>query len=364
MPLGAWLLAAVAAVIVLLVFVGLMEFGLAVRGFDPTVVDSDLLWLKERERADELGNKALILVGASRIQLDLDLNVLRVSTGLEPVQLAVDGGSFIPVLRSLADDVRVTGTVLIGYQDNDVNSMPPPDRAVRLEAAWLDYEGHVKAPGFATIEANLSDSLHYHLRSYADGARPISSLTVRLFEHSATPQYLVTLADRSRLADYQRVTMPNFYYSRVIRNLGEDVPLHEGMSWKELDAEILRKIEAIKPAEKFAYDENIDRIAYMAKKIKQRGGHVIFIVMPRSAMIKEIDVRRFPRALFWDDFVKRVAVPTLNVEDYPALAAFQCPDGSHLDYRERPLFSKTLVGTLALDKKTTQGMGGSSDREY
>jgi len=356
-PAGRWSLALVGAVIILLVFVALMELGLAARGFDATVVDSDLLWLNERERAGELGNRALILVGASRIQLDLDLNVLRVNTGLEPVQLAVDGSSFIPVLSSLADDSRVTGTLLVGYQDNDLNSIKTSDRAVRLEAAWLDYDRRVKAPDFATVEANLSDSVHYHLRSYADGARPLSSLMVRLLDHSATPQYLITLPDRSRLADYQRVAMPNFYYSRVIRNLGEEVPLHDGMSWKDLDAEILKKIEAIKPAEKLAYDENIRRVANMVKKIEQRGGHVIFVVMPRSAMIQDIDSKRFPRALFWDDFAKRVAVRSLNLDDYSEFAVFQCPDGSHLDYRERPFFTKALVGVLALDGKNHLGDG-------
>lgn len=345
------MLAIVSAVLALLIFVELMEWRLAARGFNATVVDSDVLWLEQRQKASDIGSKALILVGASRIQLDLDLDVLLDRTKLVPVQLAVDGSSFIPVLKSLADDAQVTGTILVGYQDNDVNSAEAHDRSVQLKVAWERRDGDRQLPDFASIEAILANSLHHHLRSYADGARPVSSLTQRLLEPNATPQYLITLPDRSRLADYQLVAMPSFYYSRVLRNLGEEVPLHDGMSWGEVDAAIQYKIKLLKPTEKLAFDEHTLHIANMVKMIEQRGGRVIFLVMPRSGMVQEADLKRFPRATFWNEFIRQVGAPSVNVADYPALSAFQCPDGSHLDYRDRSRFTEALINAIVFDSK-------------
>lgn len=345
-PPGRWLLATASAVALLLAFIAFMETSLSARGFDTTIIDSDALWLKQRQEVSDLGAKALILVGASRIQLDLDLDVLRAHTKLVPVQLAVDGSSFTPVLDGLAKDVRVTGTLLVGYQDDEINSTEKHDRAAYLEKAWEQYNSRAKLPDFASMEATLGDALHHHLRSYADGARPVSSLMLRILDEDATPQYLVTRPDRSRLADYRSVAMPAFYYTRVMRNLDEDLPLRSDMSWSELDATLQQRIDAMKPVQKLAFGDNTRRIAGMVKSIEQRGGRVIFLVMPRSGMVKQTDEKRFPRATFWNEFASQVGAESLNVEDHPALGAFQCPDGSHLDYRDRARFSETLAGAI------------------
>ena len=345
-PPGRWLWAVVGAVAFLVVFVAFMELRLAKRGFDATVVDSDALWLKQRARASELGERALILVGASRMQLDLDLDVLTEKSGFIPVQLAVDGSSFMPILDELSQDPSITGTLLVGYQDNDVNIADTNDRAVHLAVEWQQHGTHRHLPDFQTAETFLSDNLRHKLRSYADGARPITSLLLRVMDHSATPQYLETLPDRSRIADYQRVAMPSFYYSRVVRNLGDDVPLKEGMSWIELNAEIQLRIDALKPTEKIAFDRNSHQIATMVKLIEKRGGKVIFIVMPRSGMVLDIDNKRFPRAIFWNNFVAQTKSASINVENYPELSKFQCPDGSHLDSRDRSNFTAALIEVM------------------
>lgn len=89
------------ALLLLVGFVLSMELSLAGRGFEATALDTEALWQKHRVRAGRLGKQALILLGASRIQLDLDL--LPARSGLEPVQLTIDGSSFVPVLEGLAE---------------------------------------------------------------------------------------------------------------------------------------------------------------------------------------------------------------------------------------------------------------------
>ena len=42
---------------------------------------------------------------------------VRARTGLAPVQLAIDGSSFVPVLDGLARDPSIRGTVIVGFID-------------------------------------------------------------------------------------------------------------------------------------------------------------------------------------------------------------------------------------------------------
>ena len=55
-----------------------------------------------------------------------------------------------------------------------------------------------------------------------------------------------------------------------------------------------------------------------------------------------VDERRFPRRVFWEMFVKDAMVNAIHFEDEPTLNDFICPDGSHLDYRDRDRFSRAL----------------------
>ena len=344
----AWSLILSAALLALIACVAAMEAGLALRGFRPTVLDSEPLWLKQRTRAAELGRRALILVGGSRMQLDMDQDVLRRMTGLEPVQLAIDGVPFTGVFRGLAQDPHITGTVLVDFTANGVAT---PEEFERINSYETDAErlsGRHNIPNFSLLDAELADMLHHALLSYADNASPLANLRRNLLDSDATPQYLITLPDRSTLADYQRVQLPAFYYKRVIRNLGENLVIPPGTTPEQADALLKARVEAVRPLDPTYFHEHIGEIAAMAAAITARGGKVIFVMFPESGYVREIDARLYPRREFWDAFAAVSGVQTLNYEDVPALAALRCPDGSHLDYRDRERFTETLVSALRL----------------
>lgn len=354
-PPGAWLSSIAVALFLGVAAVAAMEYWLAVRGFRPTVSDSPALWISQRMRASELGEKAITLVGASRVQLDLDMRKLRDATGLEPVQLAVDGSSFLPILEDLSLDPSITGTVLVGYQDN-VLVAPRPDHASAMVREWratrTDHGiGRWNWPTFDRSEGYIDDVLKGHLRSYADGANPVSTLMLRLLDPRATPQYLVMRPSRARSADYRLVDMPAFYYRRVLRNLGKNAPPVEGgMSWEALDRALKDTIGKLPPSEAGAFAESARKVAEMAAAIEARGGKVYFVVFPTSGLVKALDDHLYPRALFWDTFVSNARVTALHFEDSPALRSFHCPDGSHLDYRDQIGFTDALVTALGLGR--------------
>lgn len=351
-PDGPWLSAIAAGLLITLGLVAAMEWRLAARGFRATVNDSPELWVEQRTRASSLGDEALILVGASRIQLALDLPELGRLTGLEPVQLAVDGSSLVPVLKDLSEDPAVTGTVIVSYQDK--LQAGASDYTAALVRGWRESSARPSAGAWDSFnydatEAYLEDAVDAHLRSHADGTRAITALLQRVLDPRVTPQYLVTLPSRARNADYRLVPMPEYYYLRVLRQLGNEAPeIADGTSVDDVGQQLQEAVAKVGAATMKHYPDAARQVAEMASRIESRGGRVYFAVFPTSGMIRELEHRRYPRELYWNQFAAMPGVRGLHFEDVPELQAFECPDGSHLDYRDQLPFTRALVKALQL----------------
>jgi len=348
LPSAAWTPVLASAALIFVAFVVMLEMALAARGYRPTVLDSESSWFKQRDRASALGSRALIMIGASRIQLDLDLDALRAGTGLEPVQLAVNGSSSMPVLRDLVDDPTIRGTVLIDYYDGTILGAEGEDDAARYER---DYKKRGKqVPSGNQMEEWLTSALHMRLRAYADGASPLDSLRLRVLNPEATPQYLITRPDRSRLADYARVKMPDFLYARAIRDVGGGMALGPGANNDERRRAIEQRIDALLPLDNSAFESRVQVIGDLVALLRKRGVAVVFVRLPESGYELEANDKRFPRMSYWDFFASRIGTSTVNFADIPALKYFECPDGSHLDYRDRQAFTERLAASLDLEK--------------
>jgi hypothetical protein len=322
-----------------------LEWRLASRGIVPTAIDSEALWLQERARASRLGADALVLVGASRMQLDVDLGVLRRRSGLEPVQLAIDGSGILPVLEGLARDPAITGMVLVDIDDASL-AAPRTDSADRHQALF-EQRPPLAPWTYHAVEERLSRALRRHLRAYADGARPVTSLLQRAVRAPETGQYLFTLPDRSRLADYRKVPMPRAYLERVAVELGLPSSAAAG------DAALVTRrftaqVDALVPADNAHYLRNVERVRAAIATIEGRGGHVRLVVFPTSGLVAAAGAARFPRTHFWDRMAAMAGPRALHSADRPALAAFRCPDGSHLDMRDRARFTGALADELGM----------------
>ena len=337
MPFGVGLL-------FLAVVAGLLEAALAARGFRPSVGDSPAVWGRERTRASEVGPDGLILVGASRSQLDIDLGVLGRVTGKHPVQLAIDGSSFLPVLADLARDDRVTGTVIVEFG----GSIPDPahqDAATHYVDVWRRGRHLGARYDFAWMEGSLVDWRQGILRSYADGSGPLNALSRRVLPRTVTPQYLVTLPSGSREADYLKVDMPAFYFRRVMRNAGID-DLPDLPDYAAVNRYLSDRIQALPRASAAHLVESATAMGQIVRKIEARGGEVIFVMYPRSGLVRAADDVRYPRAVFWDHVVPLAGGKGLYSADEPSLRDFICPDGSHLDVRDKRRFTEALAKAL------------------
>lgn len=349
-PDGNWLPSLLVGVAAMLSFAGWMEFQLARRGFEPTIIDTNVNWANQRERVSALGTDALTIIGASRAQLDLDLSVLHTRSGLQPVQLAIDGSSMLPVLEGLADDPRVSGTIVVDFQASDLTHATPSGQSATFERTWERRSHKLRLPDFTWSEAALTAQLDDRLRIYADGTRPITSLLQRIGNSSATPQYLQTLSTRERVANYALTPMPNFYFGRVNIELtaegGKPPRIENYTTWDELDKAYSEAIADLRPADTTIFDRNLERVATMVDRLQKRGARVIFAVLPTSGFISEIEHRRYPRNLFAAKVAAVPGVEFVETEDSPAFRGFVCPDGSHLDGKDRHAFTEAFAKLL------------------
>jgi hypothetical protein len=67
--------------------------------------------------------------------------------------------------------------------------------------------------------------------------------------------------------------------------------------------------------------------------IQRRGGQVIFVRMPVSQER-------------WSLFVERLNVDSIHFANYKDLSDFQLPDTSHLDMKDKSLFTSSLLNHL------------------
>lgn len=341
------------AMFMCLAYVGTTEAYFFEKGFVPTVNDSKDLWLKQRERATKLGDRALILVGASRIQLGLDLHVLREKTGLEPVQLAIDGSSYAPVLNGLAMDTAIRGTIILDLMPGPV-SMDTQSTGISKhyqEAYEALASKNFQWASYETSEVWLADAIRGKLINYANGGRPWDALANRVFNEKSTPQYLETFADRSRKADYQLVPMPDFYLNRVLRHIGNPPELMAHQQQAELHARLKDYIAHLQPApESVQSQKGLADLERVVSIIQARGGRVIILAMPTSGLVQSADAKRFPRQLYWDKVVASTTAQTIQAQDHEELSGFNCPDGSHLDARDTTAFTNAFILLAGLNR--------------
>lgn len=331
------------AVAVFLLFAGVMEARLRHIGVAPNVHDSQERWEAERARASRLGEKALILIGASRIQLGADLDVLRAETGLEPVQLAIDGSTPMPVLAGLASDPRIRGTIIVDYYSHTVGNYGGIAQTYQSHFE-KGASGKNQLSPYAKSEKYFTEWVQERLSIYSDGANPLNSLLYRVINDDGARSLITTRTDRSRLGDYSKAKMPEYYHRRVARTLGIHLT-----TFDENTESTLKKLASLTPPQdnsKFIHEAQ--KVRQQVSAIQTRGGRVFFLEMPSSGMVREVEEKRFPVEKFWKPFTEISGTIGVRSLDHPLLKKFTCPDGSHLDYRDRREFTMAMIQALGL----------------
>jgi len=320
-PDGPWARTWLVALTIAGLALGGWELRLRRAGFEPTVQDGPLLWAATRARVPDDDPRAVVLIGASRIQLGIDLDEFERQTGQRPIQLAIDGSDGHPVLHSLAHRSRFAGIIVQSLAPAACRDLPDHRRG--LQAEWVRFQD--RASAFVPTEAHLRTMVDRRLSLRLIETRPATLARQRLRALETRPQYLLMDPDRMRGADFTRID-PAALETELVRRLradaGRRVPLTAAAA---------------------AHHDAIDRAA---TRLSDRGGVLVVLRMPGRGDHERFVEELCPRAQFWDVLATDTHAIAIHYADEAALSGFVCPDGSHLDRRDRTAFTSALVEVL------------------
>lgn len=338
-PIFSWLwIFAPAICLVFILFVA-NEFYLQRQGLSYSSSDSPAKWARLRSRASQLGKKAIILVGGSRILLDIDQSELQKETGLEPVQLAILGSPSANVLEDLATDRSITGTIIFDYSDWGVGVSG--QGAIHYEQYYdMFWRDRFRPPPSAITEELLSEELRTHFLSYSGINSPILSILLTFNPGLIEGQFIFDQRTREMSVNFSAAVIKDVYYRKVAGELGLD--------WRSIppDAEQILKSKTFElnpPTEAPAFSIQLLKLKQQVAAIHQHGGRIYFVAAPTSGMVKEIESIQHPTDLFWNKFVSEVGAPAIRSNDLNQLNGFICPDGSHLQAEQNE--ESTKIGS-------------------
>jgi hypothetical protein len=317
-----WIRAWVLSVAAFAVSIASIEAFWRAHGQRVHVTDSNALWVYHRGCVYEPHGKVIVLLGASRMQADISVPVLRQRfPDYRVVQLAASGrGSALAVLDDLARDTRFRGTVLF--------DMIPPYIARQREgdqATYVQYRCSASEKVTATLKALVQGTLvcvkpAVSLRAFASGIfKP---------EMFPAPQPQSRSFDRSLFLDFQGdnnlVEIRKLMYEqyRVVYSIYFD--------------------EAVKRN----FDSDTELVDNLVRQIQGRGGNVVFVSLPVSGSRAELEEQQHPRKQYWDRFSQRIHGVCVHAADLRPPKTLVCPDESHLDGRDAPIFTSCLCDYL------------------
>ena len=316
-----WLIAWLIALSLVVTTLGVVEHHWRGRDYRPTILDSTLLWSMQRDRVYAQSPIPLLLLGASRIEFGIDMNVMReLLPRYLPVMLAVNAHYPLATLRDLAEDENFRGVILC-----DVDSVGLLREYNEMQREYVQYFHRQWTPSWHLHRALLN---HWQAHALiADPAFNIVATARRWLDKTGEPfhNYVDFHTDRSGDLDFSRTdaeAIKHHFLDTLDGNLA-GMPKRSAEEWLA----------------------DLAPVGVWAKRIEARGGRVIFFQSPVHGVQQTAIDRALPRVLYWDRFASTVSIALSGVDE-PSLNAFPLPDDSHLDYHDKPAYTRALVDVL------------------
>jgi hypothetical protein len=286
--------------------------------------DSPQAWAEARRAADYA---PVAIVGDSRILFDTDQARFQAMTGVRPVQASFVGTDSRALLEHFANDPKFHGLLLVGMADTMYFGMP----AIGLGA----------------------DGIHNY-RKY-DKPSQLSGLYIDRF----LQKYLAFMDSDYRLSRWlpridngwrQKVDSP---YEDVWK-INEVFPGRQYFMWDQIEKNKYLQGHArhawrgfdgpnIPP---YVVDKVIARSVEAVRRIRARGGDVIFIRPPSAPQLRVNEERRVPRKLGWDRLLVAANAKGIHFDDLPQAQNLILPEYSHLTRKCAAVFTDAYVRRL------------------
>ncbi|GEM_PF-1818151 len=331
----------IATVLIVLVAIALWNMFWISHRVYPLPKDNPDLWVYHRQRAVNADENVIVFIGASRTQIAIDQQTVRDVTGKESVQLAIAGESPIPTLRNLAEDDSFRGIVISDLPEVAVYGKDTFEYELDIKNSVIPlYNANEWIKSYK--KRNLADKLEFRLKGFASSIICFPSLGKN------APDALYNIST-GKVLDMNKFGLGligqqgiNTYFDRTLPFGGDTLTEEELKMVHEIQIKMFgNQYEMDRPTVE-RYSVLIKKIEPLVQRIQARGGKVIFVSYPISGDIWELNEKAFPRKQFWNLFASKTSARTIHFKDYPQLQ-FECPDGSHLDSKDAPAFTKALM---------------------
>ncbi len=327
-----WTTLGAVALVVSLVVVAGWEAACRSWGYGPSRDDTPEFWAEHRDRA--VGD-ALVVIGSSRVLFDLDLPTLERGMGRRPVQLAVVGSSPRPFFADLAGDESFRGTLIVGVTPNLY--FVPGGPLLEKAEKWVK-ERSARSPSrraSATLYAPLDRRLAFLNPEDLTLGAMLRELPIANREKSAIPPrlppYIGGLDDDRQLRMSERLARDPAFQERI---KGIWKPLLQAAP--PMAPEVLAKLR----------DQHVAESAEWVRRIRSRGGKVVFVRPPSTGWFREFEQQTVPTAGYWGELLAGTEAPGIHFEHHPSLAGFDCPEWSHLTAEDAVRYTEALVPLL------------------
>jgi len=317
--LQAWLLAASLVVLV----VAAWEGALRQATLEPEYSDNRALWLSARHRLSHPDATVIAVLGASRVQRAVDVDVLSDRINHPVVQLAIEGSSGLPVLENLAADPRFHGTVIFSIAPAFSFNRRLSKLNAGNQADWM--RAYMRQSRSRRIEQELRLSLQglFAFRS-ADAA--VSRIIPALLNTGRLPGPDYKKTDRNRFVSI-------------------DQGKFEGQVSQQGIVEIYRR-----NTEAYEQQDFVELLQYfgtLVDLLNAKGSRVYVLRLPSEGAVLDFEQQLFPQDKFWNQMQRHIDARFIHFDDYPQLNGYLSVDGSHIAAEKAAEFTEQLALVLS-----------------
>ncbi len=308
------------------------------KGYRPTLNDTEDLWASRRVIVDKEPGRT-VLIGSSRMLFDFDMDEYEKVMNDRPVQLSTVGTNPGLYLEDLANHPEYHGTVIVGVVPGlfFAPGGPPvksPTNHLKRYRDWSPTQrvSHQLAMILENRLAFINQDdltlkqllLKLKLPS-REGVKSPPELPPYLHEINEERQAWMTqlaATDKNLQHRIQQIWLPLF----------TPPPGKEGESHEEHMANVRKNADKILAETKTRVD-----------KIRAKGGKVIFIRLPSTGELREVENKYTPRKDYWDRLLTTTGAPGIHFEDHEELRGFECPEWSHLSKQDSTRYTRYLL---------------------
>ncbi|BAY66031.1 hypothetical protein NIES22_61440 [Calothrix brevissima NIES-22] len=292
--------------------------------YQPSIVSDADLFCDVYSQIKALGKNDVILLGASRMQTGFDLNILHQHfPHKKAILLAQSGrGTSYPVFKDIVENTNFRGVIILDETEQTLIS-PTYDQKEFIEYCHTNYSLNRQ------LNHQISAWLQNNFVFLNPGGSSLRLWGNLLIQHQLPePYYTKTLFDREELIDYKRAD------KQFLHKIHDD------------------RLNGVKQAAKQSFPnpntwlQQTEHWQTLVENFQERGGHVIFIRMPTSQERWAIENQIAPPEQYWKQFVDKLHVASVHFADYPELSNFKLPDTSHIDMRDKPVFTEILLNKM------------------